>query len=132
MKWLTDPDEALKHPRRRQGALLFVGFILGGYIGYRVFDGSLGWTLVVGTCFGGLLAALETRAMRDLGWAVRQRARQDARPGVRTALLRLSIPFLVLIVAFALGVATGSENVFIVAAAVGMVVGLAVRLSVLR
>src|SRR4249919_4195400 len=67
MKWLTDPDEALKHPRRRAGALLLVGLILGSYIGYRVLDGSLGWTLVVGTCFGGVLAALETRAMRDPG-----------------------------------------------------------------
>jgi len=112
--------------------LLLVGLILGSYIGYRVFDGSLGWTLVVGTCFGGVLAALETRAMRDPGWAVRQRARQDAGPGVRTALLRLSIPFLVLIVAFALGVATRSVNVFIIANAVGLVVGLAVRFSVLR
>jgi len=128
MSWLTNPEEAAQHPRLVLFAMPLVGLILGGAIGYWRFDGSWTSTTILGLSFVAIFAYFAWKTVREPGWAQRRRSQT----GTRRALTRLAIPFLVIGVAFVIGLATHSVAVFIVAVAVGLGLGLVVRVTVLR
>ena len=59
-------------------------------------------------------------------------AEGEQEPKTRKALLRLAIMFAWIPIAFAIGSATHSVNAFIIVMAIGLVAGVALRLTVLR
>lgn len=126
MSWLTNPEEAAEHPRRVLAFVLIAGLVGGGAIGYFRFDRSVLWAVILGVACAGTLAYAERNTRRDPTWI------EAGTRGLIRALARLAMPFLVLLVAFIVGLATGSVNAFIVASAVGLALGLALRFTVWR
>jgi len=128
MSWLTDPEEARKHPRRVLAVMLLLGLILGGAIGFFRFGRSPTWAAIMGVTFAAIFTYQEWKALRNPAWVERQKSRTE----IRRAFLRLAMPFLALAVAFIVGAATQSVHVFIVVFAVGLALGLILRFTVWR
>jgi uncharacterized membrane protein YoaK (UPF0700 family) len=84
--------------------------------------------VILGVTFAAILTYMEWKVLGDPEWVQRQKSR----PEIRKALLRLAIPFLALVVAFIIGVATQSVDVFIVVFAVALALGLVLRFTVWR
>jgi hypothetical protein len=128
MGWLNDPEEAAKHPRRVLAVMLLSGLVVGSVIGYFRFDRSPSWAAILGVIFGAIFTYIEWKTLRDPPWV----QRRNSPPEIRKALLGLAMPFLALAIAFIVGAVTQSVHVFIVVAAVGLSLGLALRFTMWR
>jgi hypothetical protein len=128
VSWLTDPEEAAKHPRRVLALVLVSGLVGGGAIGYFRFGRSPVWAVILGVTIAAILAYAARSTLRDPARVQRQKSL----PEIRKSLLRLALPFLALAVAFVVGAAVQSVHVFIVVFASALAVGLALRFTVWR
>jgi hypothetical protein len=126
--WLLSWESARQRPRLALVTVV-VGCGLGlGVLGYFRFD-SVGYAVVLalgGAFVGGYVASQELQA------ASIPRPAAQTRQRAYKAGLALATTFAAIAIALVLGVLTHSVTVFFVAMAAGLVVGLALRLTVLR
>jgi hypothetical protein len=121
VNWLSNWDEAAKHPRRTVITMSVGGLVGGGLIGYFRFGDSVGYGVVLGLAFALVLGTMGWRTVHDPARLAELRQRRPLSSTLRVAGIRLALPFGVLALATILGLATGSVAVFEVAFAVGVV-----------
>ncbi len=108
--------------------MLVAGLVGGGAIGYFRFDHSVGWALVLGLTFAAILTYGERRALREHRPF---EGRRHRKLGVG-AVARLLAPFLVLLIAFLVGIVTESIDAFIVVFAGGLALCVVLRFTIWR
>jgi hypothetical protein len=124
MSWLTNWDEAAKRPWRTVVALCLMGAAGGFAVGFLV-DHSVGFAVALAVGFAVILSFAGWRTVNDPAQLAELREqRRDPWPAVRRVSLRMAIPFVGLLIAVVLGVATESVGVFVGAVGVSVVLGL--------
>jgi len=115
------------HPRRALAFMLVVGLVIGGAIGYLRFDRSVLWAAALGVSVAAVLTYATRKHLRD-PTAGKRATREQAIP----ALASLALHFLVILVAFLVGLATGSLAAFTVVFAIGFVLVFVLRVVLRR
>lgn len=129
MSWLNDWGDAAKHAKRALALMPLAGLVGGGLIGYFRFDHSLIVAAILGVTFATILTHAGWKSLHDPAWVQRRRGRRRFTPN-RKALLRFALPWGTLALAFVVGIATHSENVFVIVFAAGLALSLALRFTI--
>jgi hypothetical protein len=122
---MTSWQEAARRPRLTVASTFLLGLIGGGLIGYFRF-GGLGWAVALGVMVALIVGGMTWRMVRD-PQRVRELTERRRRPAIRSAVIRVVLPWAALGIATIAGVATHSSTVFAITFAAGLLATFVVR-----
>lgn len=130
MSWLNDPDDAAKHPKRGLAFMFVSGLVGGGLLGYFRFGRSVPWAVAVGVTFAAIGTSIGWKSIKDA--ATTEPGSRRKRALDSKMLIRFSLPWLALALAFVVGLAAHSEHVFVAVFAAALILAFVLRFTLLR